>query len=29
VNGYSDTMFQPLLILNAVDGSIIDPHIGY
>ena len=29
VNGYSDTMFQPLLILNAVDGSIINPHIGY
>ena len=21
--------FQPLLIVNAVDGSIIDPHVGY
>ena len=28
-NGYLHASFQPLLIVNAVDGSIIDPHIGY
>ena len=29
VNGRPGPEFQPLLIVNAVDGSIIDPHIGY
>lgn len=29
IDGRPRTEFQPLLILNAVDGSIIDPHIGY
>jgi len=29
MNGDWYTSFQPLLIVNAVDGSIIDPHHGY
>ena len=29
VNGSHTTEFQPLLIVNAVDGSIVDPHHGY
>ncbi len=29
VNGRPGPEFQPLLIVNAVDGSVIDPHQGY
>ena len=29
MNGRPGTNFQPLLILNAVDGSVIDPLQGY
>ena len=29
INGDSGTEFQPILIVNAVDGTIIDPLFGY
>lgn len=29
LNGNRGTEFQPILILNAVDGSVIDPRNGY